>query len=165
MKLEIEPVVAGAVGKVKIQPLRRDFQAEGESPVFGLFHGAAFSTALLPTNSAKKPEKNKRVVRSCFIGYLGKGFGNTVSRRIRIQQQECAAASEETSSVTSQNIRNLASIGARKAQRRDMGIHIPVNTNSENKKLRSRLLHPTRCACKECPVSGAPVVVLQIWTV
>jgi len=55
MKLEIEPVAAGAVGKVKIQPLRRDFQAEGESPVFGLFHGAAFSTALLPTNCAKEP--------------------------------------------------------------------------------------------------------------
>ena len=55
MKLESEPVVVGAVGKVKIQPLLRDFQAEGESPALGLFHGAAFSTALLPTNSAKEP--------------------------------------------------------------------------------------------------------------
>jgi len=56
MKLESEPVVVGAVGKVKIQPLLRDFQAEGESPALGLFHGAAFSTALLPTNSAKEPQ-------------------------------------------------------------------------------------------------------------
>jgi hypothetical protein len=31
---------------VEIPPLLRDFQAEGESPAFGLFHGAAFSTAL-----------------------------------------------------------------------------------------------------------------------
>jgi hypothetical protein len=55
MKLESEPVVVGAVGKVKIPPLLRDFQAQGESPACGLFHGAAFSTALLPTNSAKEP--------------------------------------------------------------------------------------------------------------
>jgi hypothetical protein len=34
----------------------RDFQAEGESPAGGLFHAAAFSTALLPTNSATEPE-------------------------------------------------------------------------------------------------------------
>src|SRR5271167_3073494 len=60
MKLESEPVVVGAVGKVKIPPLLRDFQAEGESPVLGLFHGAAFSTALLPTNSAKEPQKHLR---------------------------------------------------------------------------------------------------------
>ena len=33
----------------------RDFQAEWESPAFGLFRGAAFSTALLPTNCAKEP--------------------------------------------------------------------------------------------------------------
>ena len=39
--------VVRAVGKVKI-PLRlRDFQVEWESPAFGLFHGTAFSTALL----------------------------------------------------------------------------------------------------------------------
>jgi SAM-dependent methyltransferase len=44
------------VGKVKIPPPFRDFQAQGESPAFGLFHGAAFSTALLPTNSAKEPD-------------------------------------------------------------------------------------------------------------
>jgi len=31
---------------VEIPPLLRDFQVEGESPAFGLFHGAAFSTAL-----------------------------------------------------------------------------------------------------------------------
>jgi hypothetical protein len=35
----------------------RDFQAEGESPAGGLFHAAAFSTALLPTNSATEPDK------------------------------------------------------------------------------------------------------------
>jgi len=40
---------------VKIQPFLRDFQAEGESPAVGLFYGAAFSTALLPINSAKEP--------------------------------------------------------------------------------------------------------------
>ena len=39
--------VAGAVGKVEIPPLLRDFQAEGESPASGLFHVAPFSTALL----------------------------------------------------------------------------------------------------------------------
>ncbi len=40
--------VAGAVGKVEI-PLRlRDFQAQRKSPAFGLFLGAAFSTALVP---------------------------------------------------------------------------------------------------------------------
>ena len=37
--------MAGAVGKVGIPPLLRDFQTEGESPVFGLFHAVAFSTA------------------------------------------------------------------------------------------------------------------------
>jgi hypothetical protein len=55
MKLESEPVVVGAVRKVEIPLLLRDFQAEGESPAFGLFHEAAFSTALLPTNSATEP--------------------------------------------------------------------------------------------------------------
>jgi hypothetical protein len=41
--------VAGAVGKVNI-PLRlRDVQVQWESPAFGLFHGTAFSTALLST--------------------------------------------------------------------------------------------------------------------
>src|SRR6516162_4202999 len=52
----MEPVIVGAVGKVKIQPFLRDFQAEGESPAVGLFYGAAFSTALLPINSAKEPK-------------------------------------------------------------------------------------------------------------
>jgi hypothetical protein len=37
------------VGKVKIQPLRRDFQAEGKVTPLD------FSTALLPTNSATEP--------------------------------------------------------------------------------------------------------------
>jgi hypothetical protein len=43
------------VGKVEIARLLRDFQAEWESPAFGLFRGAPFSTALLPTNCAKDP--------------------------------------------------------------------------------------------------------------
>jgi hypothetical protein len=41
---------------VGIPPRLRDFQAEGESPAGGLFHAAAFSTALLPTNSATEPK-------------------------------------------------------------------------------------------------------------
>jgi hypothetical protein len=43
------------VGKVEIALLLRDFQAEWESLAFGLFRGASFSTALLPTNCAKDP--------------------------------------------------------------------------------------------------------------
>jgi hypothetical protein len=39
--------VVGAVEKVGIPPLFRDFQAEWESPDVGLFHGAASSTAFL----------------------------------------------------------------------------------------------------------------------
>src|ERR1022692_4305787 len=45
VKSESLPVVAGAVGKVEIPPLLRDFQTEGESPAFGLLHAVAFSTA------------------------------------------------------------------------------------------------------------------------
>ena len=45
--------VAGAVGKVKIPRRLRDFQVPWESPAFGLFHGTAFSTALLPTDGAE----------------------------------------------------------------------------------------------------------------
>jgi hypothetical protein len=44
------------VGKVEILPLLRDFQTEGESPAFGLFHAVAFSTALLPTDLAIEPK-------------------------------------------------------------------------------------------------------------
>jgi ABC-type multidrug transport system ATPase subunit len=40
--------VVGAVGKVGIRPRLPDFQAEWESPAFGLFRGAAFSTASYP---------------------------------------------------------------------------------------------------------------------
>ncbi len=40
--------VAGAVGKVEIPLPLRDFQAQRKSPAFGLFLGAAFSTALVP---------------------------------------------------------------------------------------------------------------------
>ena len=46
---------------MEISPLLRDFQAEGESPALGLFHAAAFSTALLPTNSAKEPSKGSQL--------------------------------------------------------------------------------------------------------
>jgi RNA recognition motif-containing protein len=52
------------VGKVKIPPLLRDFQAEGKSPAFGLSHEAAFSTAHLPTNSAKEPD-----LKTAFAAY------------------------------------------------------------------------------------------------
>jgi hypothetical protein len=47
----------GAVEKLEIPPSLRDFRAQWESPDFGLFHGAGFSTALLPTNSAIEPVK------------------------------------------------------------------------------------------------------------
>src|ERR1035437_913540 len=48
-------VIAGAVGKVGMASHLRDFQAQWESPVCGLFHEASFSTALLPTNTAIEP--------------------------------------------------------------------------------------------------------------
>ena len=35
--------------------LLRDFQAQWESPLFGLFHAAAFSIAHVPTNCAIEP--------------------------------------------------------------------------------------------------------------
>ena len=47
--------VVGAVGKVKIPLLLRDFQVEWESPAFGLFHGTAFSTALGSTDCVAEP--------------------------------------------------------------------------------------------------------------
>lgn len=50
----IENVVE-AVGKVKIPMRLRDFQVEWESPAFGLFHGTAFSTALVLTDCATEP--------------------------------------------------------------------------------------------------------------
>src|SRR6266436_10310068 len=42
--------------KCEIPSLLRDFQAQWESPLFGLFHGAAFSIAHLPTNCAIEPD-------------------------------------------------------------------------------------------------------------
>jgi hypothetical protein len=56
-RVKAERFVVGAVGKVEIARLLRDFQAEWESPAFGLFRGASFSTALLPTNCATDPNK------------------------------------------------------------------------------------------------------------
>ena len=47
--------VVGAVGKVKIPMRLRDFQVEWERPAFGLFHGTAFSTALVPKDCATEP--------------------------------------------------------------------------------------------------------------
>jgi hypothetical protein len=41
--------------KCEIPPLLQDFQAQWESPLFGLFHAAPFSIAHLPTNSAIEP--------------------------------------------------------------------------------------------------------------
>src|ERR1035441_6672270 len=73
MKLESELVV-GAVGKGEIPSLSRDFQAERESPAFGLFLEAAFSTAFLPTHSATEPKidtyPNFRPVTSHQLGCL-----------------------------------------------------------------------------------------------
>jgi hypothetical protein len=60
------------VEKVEI-PLRlRDFQAQWESPAFGLFHGAAFSTAILPINSAIDPYIGSWQIQS----YLRFRFGD-----------------------------------------------------------------------------------------
>jgi hypothetical protein len=55
-RVEKLTVVVGAVGKVKIPMRLRDFQVEWESPAFGLFHGTAFSTALVPTECATEPK-------------------------------------------------------------------------------------------------------------
>ena len=49
------------MGKVGIPPLLRDFQTEGESPVFGLFHAAAFSTAPFTHRFCYRAEKTKPV--------------------------------------------------------------------------------------------------------
>jgi hypothetical protein len=49
------PSWSGRWEKCEIPPRLRDLQAEWESPAVGLFHAAAFSTALLPTNSATQP--------------------------------------------------------------------------------------------------------------
>ena len=53
--IENQTAVVGAVEKVKILMRLRDFQVEWESPAFGLFHGTAFSTALVPTDGATEP--------------------------------------------------------------------------------------------------------------
>ena len=53
--IEKPTAVVGVVGKVKIPMRLRDFQVEWESPAFGLFHGTAFSTALVPTDGATEP--------------------------------------------------------------------------------------------------------------
>ncbi|HVB57029.1 MAG TPA: hypothetical protein VNE63_11430, partial [Candidatus Acidoferrales bacterium] len=53
--------------KLGIPPSLRDFQAEWESPAFGLFQGAGFSTALLPTNTAIEPEKQSQTPRLCSV--------------------------------------------------------------------------------------------------
>lgn len=53
--IEKSIAVVGAVGKVKIPMRLRDFQVEWESPAFGLFHGTAFSTALVSTEGAPQP--------------------------------------------------------------------------------------------------------------
>jgi|SRR6516162_5377556 len=91
----MEPVIVGAVGKVKIQPFLRDFQAEGESPAVGLFYGAAFSTALLPINSAKEPSFQNSTLARCIArppleGFRSSGFmisnsaGNAVIEASRV---------------------------------------------------------------------------------
>jgi hypothetical protein len=52
-----EIAAVGAVEKLGIPPSLRDFRAQWESPAFGLFHEAGFSTALLPTNTAIEPQE------------------------------------------------------------------------------------------------------------
>jgi hypothetical protein len=42
-------------GKSENPDALRDFQVEWESPAFGLFHGTAFSTALVPKDCATEP--------------------------------------------------------------------------------------------------------------
>src|SRR6266566_9683086 len=51
-----KPSAAELWEKCEIPPLLRAFQAQWESPLFGLFHGAAFSIAHLPTNCAIETE-------------------------------------------------------------------------------------------------------------
>jgi len=51
------------VGKVEIPLPLRDFQAQWKSPAFGLFHGAAFSTALVPTDCALNTDEEKAMTK------------------------------------------------------------------------------------------------------
>ena len=53
--------------KVEIPRRLRDFQAQGESPALGLFHGAAFSTALLPINCRAHPQIQKKHLKKAAI--------------------------------------------------------------------------------------------------
>jgi hypothetical protein len=73
-------------------PLRlRDFQAQWESPAFGLFHGAAFSTALLPINCALDPKKKAlgkvHLPPSIFLGELWGGVAGLMGGYFRSQRR------------------------------------------------------------------------------
>jgi hypothetical protein len=86
---------------VEIPPLLRDFQVEGESPAFGLFHGAAFSTALFYPQILLQSQKNcgradgsgdrirrKRIVgddsKTILVYYLG---GKTLDGGNRVEEK------------------------------------------------------------------------------
>ena len=92
-----------AVGKVEIAPLLRDFQAEWKSPAVGLFRGASFSTAVLPTNCAKDPDPYcrhffasqrlvgvLRIEGFCYTPALGRGRGRWVRVAARARQEDPA---------------------------------------------------------------------------
>jgi hypothetical protein len=69
------------VEKVAIPPPLRDCQAQWESPASGLFHGAAFCTALLPTDSAIEPKKKEMGYHNiAYQGAQGKRATKLVAR-------------------------------------------------------------------------------------
>jgi hypothetical protein len=78
VKSESLPVVAEAVGKVEIPPLLRDFQTEGESPAFGLFHAVAFSTAPFTHRSCYRAlfvylDAAQLIKHTCGLSHVFKG--------------------------------------------------------------------------------------------
>jgi len=58
------------VGEVEIPPLLRDFQARGESPALGLFHGAASSTVLFTHRFCYRALFPKFLYRANFCMYV-----------------------------------------------------------------------------------------------
>src|SRR5260370_25332203 len=77
--------VAGAVGKVKIPLQLRDFQVPWESPAFGLFHGTAFSTALVLTDGteSRKYTEGERHDQEAIPAHARAGHPQTFRRPTR----------------------------------------------------------------------------------